>query len=496
MIYYNYIYGKNLQNKSGGIFMYDVAIIGCGVVGASCAYYLSKYKLNIAVIERANDVCCGATRANSAIIHAGYDPAVGSLCAKYNVRGNELCKEICEKLDVSYNRIGSLVVAFSETELKTLEELYERGVKNGVPDMKIINQAELREMEPMIADEALGALYAPTAAIVNPWEYGIAMAETAVVNGVDMLLNSEVISIEKAGDAWKINCKDKTIEAKYVINAAGVNSDLIHNMVAEESFKITPVAGEYYLLDKGEGTRAKHVVFQCPNELGKGVLVSPTVHGNLIVGPNAVTVERDDTKTTTASLDFIRSAAAKSIPSILYRENIRNFTGIRSNADTGDFIIGFAAEHFLDLAGIKSPGLSAAPAIAEDTVNMLKDDGLVLEEKENFVDERKHLRFKHLSYEEKNKLISEKPEYGQVVCRCETITEGEIIDALKSPIPPVSLDGIKRRAGTGMGRCQGGFCGPKILEIMADFKGCTPEDILQDGNGSYILTRETKCRRD
>lgn len=476
--------------------MYDVAIIGCGIVGASCAYYLSKYKLKVAVIEMKNDVCCGATRANSAIIHAGYDPEPDSQCAKYNVRGTVLAEEICKKLDVPFNKIGSLVVAFSEKELDTLNVLYERGIKNGVPDMKILNQEELREAEPCISDTALGALYAPTAAIVNPWEYGIAMAETAVRNGTEVLLNSKVESIENADGVWKINCGDKSVEAKYVINAAGVNSDLIHNMVAEPTFNIQPVAGEYYLLDKTEGFRAKHVIFQCPNELGKGVLVSPTVHGNLIVGPNAVNVERDDTSTKTSSLDFIREAAAKSIPSIVYRENIRNFTGVRPNSDTNDFVIGFVAERFLDLAGIKSPGLSAAPAIAEGAVEMLKENGLALEEKESYIDERKHIRFKHLSNEEKNKLIAERPEFGQVVCRCETITEGEIIDALNSPIPPVSLDGIKRRAGTGMGRCQGGFCGPKVLDIMAKFKGVEAEAILQDGNGSYILTGETKSRRE
>lgn len=476
--------------------MYDVAIIGCGITGSSCAYYLSRYKLRIAVIEKYNDICCGATRANSAIIHAGYDPKPNSLCAKYNVRGCELAGEICKKLDVHYQNIGSLVVAFTEEEMKTVGELYERGIKNGVPDMKIVNQKELREMEPLISEKALGALYAPTAAIVNPWEYGIAMTETAVRNGAEVFLNCEVTDIKREDGFWNIICGEKSFEAKYVINASGVHSDDIHNMVAKPSFKIEPFAGEYYLLDKVEGSRAKHVIFQCPNELGKGVLVSPTVHGNLIVGPNSILTDKEDTSTNTSSLDFIRQAAAKSIPSISYRQNIRNFTGVRPNADTDDFVIGFPAEHFLDLAGIKSPGLSAASAIAEDVVNMLIENGLELEEKSDFIDERKHIRFKELSHEEKNKLIAEKPEYGRVVCRCETITEGEITDALKSPVPPVSLDGIKRRCTAGMGRCQGGFCGPKVLEIMAKFKNVEPEEIIQDGNGSYILTGETKKGRD
>ncbi len=476
--------------------MYDVLIIGCGIMGASAAYYLSRYNLKIAVLEKHNDVCCETTRANSAIIHAGYDPKPGTKCAIFNVRGNELCKEICEKLDVAYNQIGSLVVAFSESEMNTVNELYERGIKNNVPGVRIVDQKELREMEPQISDSALGALYAPTAAIVNPWEYGIAMAETAVNNGAEIFLNTEVCDIKREGDQWKVITNSGEYSATYVINAAGVYSDDIHNIVAEPTFKITPSAGEYYLLDKVEGTRVNHVVFQCPNELGKGVLVAPTVHGNLIVGPNAIASEKDDTSTKTASLDFVRERALKSIPSINFRENIRNFTGVRANSDADDFIIEFAADNFVDLAGIKSPGLSAAPAIAQEVICMLAEKGMPLNEKVGFIDTRKHIRFKNLSDEEKNNLIAKNPAYGRVVCRCETITEGEIVEALKSPIPPVSLDGIKRRAGTGMGRCQGGFCGPKVLEIMANYKEIAFEDILQDDTGSYILTGETKTRRD
>lgn len=476
--------------------MYDVVIIGAGVSGSACAYYLSRYQLRVALLEKKNDVCCESTRANSAIIHAGYDPEPDSVCAKYNVRGCELAGEICRKLSVPYQQIGSLVVAFSESELAHIQKLYDRGIVNGVPDMKLLNQDELREMEPYIADEALGALWAPTAGIVNPWEYGLAMAETAVRNGVELFLETAVTDIQKTENGYTVICGDQSFETKYVINAAGLYSDDIHNMVAEPCFKIEPAAGEYYLLDKTEGKRANHVIFQCPNELGKGVLVSPTVHGNLIVGPNAITSDKDDTTTKTSSLDFIREAASKSVPSINYRDNIRNFTGVRANSDTNDFVIGFAAKGFMDVAGIKSPGLSAAPAIAEDVVRMLGEDGLALNEKESFFDERTHIRFKYLTNEEKNALIAKDPSYGRVICRCETITQGEIIAALQSPIPPVSLDGIKRRSGTGMGRCQGGFCGPKVLEIMAKYKGVPYEDILQDNTGSYILTGETKSKRE
>lgn len=476
--------------------MYDVAIIGSGITGSACAYFLSKYRLKIAVIEKNNDVCCGTTKANSAIIHAGYDPHPETLMAKLNVKGSAMAKEICAKLDVPYNQIGSLVVAFSEEEAKTVEELFERGNANGVPDLKILNREELKEAEPMISDEALCALYAPSAAIVNPWEYGLAMAETAVRNGAEVLLESEVTSIKKENGVFKITAGEKEIEAKYVINAAGVNCDDIHNMIAPPKFRVIPSAGEYYLLDKSEGKRARHVIFQCPNKDGKGVLVSPTVHGNLIVGPNADARDKDDTSTKTRCLDFVREKAVKSVPSINFRENIRNFTGVRAATEIDDFIIEFACEGFLDLAGIKSPGLSAAPAIAELAVKMLGESGLALEEKESFTDERTHLRFKHLSDEEKNNAVKKNSAYGRVICRCETITEGEIIDALNSPIPPVSLDGIKRRAGTGMGRCQGGFCGPKVLEIMAKYKNEPFEAVLQDNTGSVILTGKTKSEGD
>ena len=476
--------------------MYDVAIIGSGITGSACAYFLSKYRLKIAVIEKNNDVCCGTTKANSAIIHAGYDPHPETLMAKLNVKGSAMAKEICAKLDVPYNQIGSLVVAFSEEETKTVEELFERGNANGVPDLKILNRKELKEAEPMISDEALCALYAPSAAIVNPWEYGLAMAETAVRNGAEVLLESEVTSIKKENGVFKITAGEKEIEAKYVINAAGVNCDDVHNMIAPPKFRVIPSAGEYYLLDKSEGKRARHVIFQCPNKDGKGVLVSPTVHGNLIVGPNADARDKDDTSTKTRCLDFVREKAVKSVPSINFRENIRNFTGVRAATDIDDFIIEFACEGFLDLAGIKSPGLSAAPAIAELAVKMLGESGLALEEKESFTDERTHLRFKHLSNEEKNNAVKKNSAYGRVICRCETITEGEIIDALNSPIPPVSLDGIKRRAGTGMGRCQGGFCGPKVFEIMAKYKNEPFEAVLQDNTGSVILTGKTKSEGD
>lgn len=475
--------------------MYDIAIIGCGITGAATAYYLSRYNLKCIIIEKDNDVCNATTKANSAIIHAGYDPKPGTLMARLNVSGSILAKEICQRLNVAYKQIGSLVVAFSPEELDTIHKLKSRGEQNGVKGLEIISAQRLREMEPNISEKALGALYAPTAAVVDPWDYGLAMAEVAVKNGCALSLNSEVTGLSKKDDIWQIHTKRSVIEAKYVINAAGVFADKIHNMAARKAYKILPSAGEYYLLDKSEGKRVNHIVFQCPGPEGKGVLVSPTVHGNLIVGPNAESRydEPENVKCTADGLSIVKEKAVKSVPSIVFRENIRNFCGIRANSDADDFVIFESTKGFIDAGGIKSPGLSAAPAIAKYIIELLKQSGLELMEKDNFDDTRSVVRFASLTPEEKNELIKKRPDYGRVICRCETITQGEIIDALNCVIPPCSIDGIKRRTGSGMGRCQGGFCGPKILDLIAKHKGIEPCEVLQDKNNSYTLTGETKA---
>ncbi len=473
--------------------MYDVAIVGCGIVGAATAYELSRYRLKTVVLERRNDVCDAATKANSAIIHAGYDPAPGTLMAKLNVRGAGMARELCARLDIPYRRIGSLVLALGERELPPLRKLYAQGVQNGVKGLSLLSASEARTLEPHIAPGVAGALYAPGAAVVSPWEYGIALAETAVQNGVRLLRSAQVRSIGRIEEGWRLATARGGVEAKFVVNAAGVFSDRVHNMVAPPDFSIRPVRGEYYLLDKSEGARVSHVIFQCPTRNGKGVLVSPTVQGNLIVGPNAQPVEdRLDVSNTAEGLDFVRRTALRSVPSISFRDNIRNFAGLRAVCDRDDFVIRFAAPGFLDLAGIRSPGLSAAPAIAEYAVELLRGEGLQTEEKAHWSGGRKKVRFRELDAEGKNRLIRENPAYGRVVCRCETVTEGEILDALHSPIPPRSLDGVKRRAGSGMGRCQGGFCGPRVLEIMAREYRVAPEEVLQDDDGSWILLGETR----
>ncbi len=475
--------------------MYDVVIIGCGVVGASAAYELARYKLRVAVLEAAADIAAGTTKANSAIIHAGYDPEPGTLMARLNVEGNRLTGEICEKLQVPFKRVGSLVVAFSPEQLPTLRTLYDRGCKNGVPGLRLLSGEEARAMEPGLSEEVCGALLAPSAGIIDPWGFAIAMAETAVRGGVEVRRDCPVTGIEDTGAGFVLHTPTGDVTARFVLNAAGVDADRVHEMLEPNDWQTLPCRGEYYLLDKSEHVRVSRVIFQCPGPEGKGVLVAPTIHGNLICGPNAQGVEdRLDLGNTAAGMAEVRTKAARSVPGVEWRQNIRNFAGLRANTTRSDFIIEESKAHpgFIDLAGIKSPGLSSAPAIAKMAAEMLAADGLALEPDPDFVDNREHIVFKNLSAEEKNELIRKDPRYGRVVCRCETITEGEIVAALHSPIPPRSINGVKRRCNAGMGRCQGGFCGPRVQEIIARELGIDQAEVLLEQAGSTILTGRTK----
>ena len=476
----------------GYIKMQDVIIIGAGIVGTSVSYYLSKYDLKVTVLEKCNDVSCGTTKANSAIIHAGYDPKEGTHMARLNVLGSKLTKEVCAKLDVPYKQCGAFVLGFSEEDRKHIELLYQRGVNNGVKDLEIIEHDEVLKLEPNISAEVKCALWAKTSAIVSPWELCLALAEVSIQNGAEYHLNQEVTSIKKENGIFRVTTQDHTYEAKYVINCAGLYADKINDMINPSSFKIQSVKGEYYLIDKSEGSRVHRTIFQCPNKDGKGVLVSPTVHGNLIVGPNAEKNEKEDLSTTSNGLAFVKAQAVKSVPSINFRENIRNFAGNRAKSDIDDFIFGESeTENFFNCAAICSPGLSSALAMGLEISEWLKGKEEV-KAKDHVVDERHVVRFKHLSMEEKNELIARRPEYGRVICRCETVTEGEILDALRGPLPAHSIDGVKRRCNSGMGRCQGGFCGPKITEILAREYHISPLEVLQDLDGSNVLVEKIK----
>ena len=473
--------------------MQDVVIIGCGIVGAAAAYELSRYDLNIMVLERENDIAMGTTKANSAVIHAGYDPTPGTVMAKLDVDGVKLAKEIFEKLDVPYKHCGALVLALSDDEIATIRHLYGQACENGVADVAVLSKEEILKLEPNVSENVVSALYAPTAMIVDPWEYTLALAETAVKNGAVLKLECDVTGIKEENGGYMIQTGQGEIKTKTVINAAGLHADDIHNMVAEPEFTITPAKGEYWLLDKSEGTHVNSILFQCPTKAGKGVLVTPTAHGNLLVGPgNIIAESRDDVSTTREELDYIKSTAVKSVPGINFGAVIRSFSGNRAHTEYDDFIIKEVKPGFIDLAGIKSPGLTAAPAIAKMAADILSGSGMDLRKKQDHIDSRKRIRFNMLTPEEKSALIKKDPVYGHVICRCETITAGEIRDALESPIPPRTIDAVKRRAGAGMGRCQGGFCGPRVLEILAKHYGCDQTEILQDKTGTYILTSKTK----
>ena len=476
--------------------MYDIAIVGAGVTGAMTARELSKYNLRIALLEKCNDVAMGATKANSGIVHAGFDAAEGSLMAKMNVEGCAMMPETCKKLHVPYINNGSLVVAFSDDEMKHLEVLLERGKTNGVPEISILSKEELLAKEPNLSPDSFGALYAPTAGIVCPYELTIAAAECAVSNGVEFIRNCEVKAVETTDAHLVLDTTQGQIEAKYVINAAGVFSDELARMAGDDTISITARKGEYFLLDRAVGNTVSHTIFQCPSKMGKGILVSPTVDGNLLVGPTAEDIDdKTNVATTNSGLNDVRKYAVKSVPSVNTRNAITSFTGLRAHAAAHEFIIGISEKNgrLINAAGIESPGLSSAPAIAKYIGEIVKSVFGEPETKADYDDTREApVRFRHMTDEERAELIKKNPAYGRIICRCETITEGEIIDAIKAPAGARDVDGVKRRTRAGMGRCQGGFCGSKVVEILARELGMSINEITKFGGNSNILFEKTK----
>jgi len=478
-------------------FVYDVVIIGGGVIGCNIARYLSRYDLKICLIEKESDVACRTSSANSGIVHAGYDAVPGSLKAKFNVRGNEIMDQISHELDVPFKRIGSLVIAFDEKDMEILKELYERGISNGVPDMQILDGNQVLEKEPAINRKVIGALYAPTAGIICPHELTIGAAEVAVQNGVELMLDSEVVSIGveniPGSKVYKIDIKGRNakIYSRYVINAAGLYSDKIASMVGDTSFTITPRKGEYLLMDKKQGKIVNSVIFQTPSDMGKGILVSPTVDGNLLLGPTAKDIEdKEDTSTDRTGLSQVIQGALKSVPSVDLSKVITSFSGLRAVPSTGDFIIeeSKVAKGFINVAGIESPGLTAAPAIAEYVAQLLEKAGLILVLKDNYVRVRKPFkRFRDLQEDELTELIRDNPMYGNIICRCETVSAAEIIEAIHRPAGARTIDGVKRRTRAGMGRCQGGFCTPKVMHLLSQELGIPMEKVTKSGGNSWMV---------
>ena len=473
--------------------MYDIVIIGAGVVGGMIARELSAYDLKICILEKENDVAMGATKANSAIVHAGFDAKEGSLKAKMNVRGSQIMQKVAEELGVKYIRNESLVVAF-ESERAEVEAIYERGVKNGVPGLRIVEKEELLALEPNLNPELSCALLAPTGAIVCPYELCISAIGNAMDNGAELKLNFDVCSIEKKDGGYTVTSADgESIDAKYVINSAGVYSDEVAAMTGDADFDVHPRRGEYMILDKECGAFVQRTIFHTPTKMGKGILVAPTVDGNLLLGPTATDIEDKEDKSVTADgYAQIIGRAGDNVSGIPYGKVITSFCGLRAVGSTGDFIIKLR-DGILTLGGIESPGLTSAPAIAEYVVDMLEKDGLALEKKADFdpIHVPAHA-FNNMTLEKKNEVIAKDSRYGRIVCRCEGITEGEIVAAIHTNPGATDVDGIKRRTRSGMGRCQGGFCSPIVVQILARELGVSIEEVTKYGKGSTINYGKTK----
>lgn len=472
--------------------MYDVAIIGAGVTGCAVARELSRYNLDVCVLEGENDVATGASRANSAIVHAGYDCEPDTMMAKLNVIGSNKMETLCSELDVPYKRIGSFVLAFDDNDIKILEKLLDNAKKNGVHGVEIITGDETRKIQPNINKDVVASLYAKTAAITCPYELNIALAENAVVNGVEVRTDFRVDKIEKVTDYFNVSARDKSIKAKYVVNAAGLYADEMSKLIGAEKFTIQPRKGEYMLLDRRESSGMNTILFQTPSELGKGVLVSPTVDGNVFAGPTALDIDdKRDTSTTPEGLDYLKKLSVRSVPSLNLRNVITQFSGIRAvMKEKHDFLVGESniIKGFVQAAGICSPGLSASPAMGAEVVSHLENAGLELEENREFNPIRKKAkRFREMTKEEREEAIAGNKLYGRVICRCESVTEAEVVDAIHAPIPAKTIDAIKKRTRAGMGRCQGGFCLPRVMEILSRELGLSIGEILKSSKGSNII---------
>ena len=478
--------------------MYDIIVIGAGVVGTCVARELSKYQANVCVIDKADDVASGTSKANSGIVHAGYDCKPGTLMAKLNVRGNELLYQLAEELDFPIKKNGSLIVCTIESERGKLDVLLDQANANGVPDARIVERDELLEMEPNLTPNAVAALYVPTGGIISPFNLAIAMGENAAVNGVEFKFETEVKNIVKKDGYYELDTNKGVLETKAVVNAAGVYADVMHNMVSDKKMKIVARKGEYLLMDKELGDYFKATIFPLPGPMGKGVLTAPTIHGNMFVGPSATDIEDKEGVNTTQEIidDLVQKASASHLTKDRLPMNkvITSFAGLRAHEEHHEFIVEEVADApgFFDAAGIESPGLTSSPAIAEMLVGLIQDK-YNFPKNENFIAKRKGIvHMEDLSMEEKNEMIKKNPQYGNIVCRCEMVTEGEIVDAINRPIGARSLDGVKRRTRQGMGRCQAGFCTPRTMEILSRELGIPMTEITKKGEGSNMLVGKIK----
>ncbi len=473
--------------------IYDAVVIGAGVTGSAIARELSRRQGTFLVVERASDVCEGTSKANSAIVHAGFDAEPGTMKAKMNVQGSQMMGQLASQLDVPYKQVGAFVLCLEEAGRAQLQELYDRGVENGVQGLRILTGDEARALEPNLSPQVCAALLAETSAIVCPFELTLGLAENAAKNGVSFRFDTQVEQIEKTGDGWMLHTAAGSIAARAVVNAAGVYADIFHNQVCGDKLHITPRKGEYCLLDKTAGGHVGRTIFQLPGKLGKGVLVSPTVHGNLLVGPTAEDIDdKENTGTTAQGLADLQEKAGLGVRDVPLRQVITSFTGLRAHEDGDDFRLGESAEGFFDAAGIESPGLSSAPAIGAYIAGLVADK-LSLPIKTDFDPTRRGVpHINQLPPQERAARIRENPAYGNIICRCEEVSEGEIVDAIHGILGARTLDGVKRRTRAGMGRCQSGFCSPRVMELLAQELSWDLADVRKNGPGSHIVWEKTR----
>ena len=471
-------------------FDHDVIIIGAGVTGCAIARELSRYQLDVLVLEKEEDICSGTSKANSGIVHAGFDAKPGTWKAKMNVRGAQHIRELAKDLDLPYVQNGSMVLCFREEDMDDLRDLYKRGLENGVEGLSILTGDEARAMEPALSEQVVAALYAPTAGIICPFGLTQALGENAAENGVRFQFLTQVLHISRESGGFQVITDQGNLSCRYLVNAAGIYADTLHNQLCSEPLKIQPRRGEYVLLDQEVGDLVHCTIFQLPTALGKGVLVTPTAHGNLLVGPNAEDLEdREDTQTTAAGTAQIKQQALMSVPSVPYGKVITGFAGLRAHGDRGDFVLGEAPDvpGFFEAAAIESPGLTSAPAIGEYLAGLIAEKSGA-EEKPDFKATRTGIpQVAKLPPEERARLIAARPEYGNIICRCENISEGEILDAIHRPLGARSMDGIKRRVRQGMGRCQAGFCTPFAMQILARELGIELNQVTKNRPGSELI---------
>ncbi len=449
--------------------MYDVSIIGAGVVGSAIARELAKYDLSVALIEKESDVSTGASKANTGIVHGGYVAKAGTLKGELCIKGNSMYKKLNEELNFGYKNTGGVVLAFDDEDEKTLEKIYQNALEVGQPEkeIEIIYGDQIKELEPHVSDQVQAAFYCKSIGVTSPYEFTIALAENAVDNGVDLKLESEVVNLEKRNDYFEIETVKEKFKSRFVVNSAGLYADKVAAMLDTAGFEINPMRGEYVVFSKSQSHLVNSVIFQAPNPKTKGVVATTTTHGNFMIGPNAEEIEKkNDVSTSFKEIKYVIDQARRSVPDFDTNRMLRTFAGLRPKSNRRDFIIEESeVEGFIQTAGIDSPGLTSSPAIAEKVVNILNESGLELKKKEDFNPYRPAIVME--KDEDFAGEIDHQDPKKNIICRCENVTEAEILDALSRSIPIKTTDAIKRRTWAKTGECQANFCESRIKKIIS-----------------------------